>query len=401
MSNERRISFIINSIYCFIIILLIYFFIKYLLGPLSPFIAAFITVSVSRKLLLKLEGLSHSKKYASALFTFSLIILLSLVVYGAFFGFFKEISNLSEQVSDNSFAAFFDTVSVKILALKESFPPLGFITKFFNYISGEFDNLDDKIIESISGTLPSLLSYFMRFLSLFPAAVIFIGFMFIAVFYTSCDYDKICSFLLLQLPKEMLDTIDETKSIIVSTAKDLFKSYFLLTFITFLQLLLGFLIMGVEYSLLLASLICFVDFLPILGTGTILIPWSLFCFFSDNVSRAAGLIVLYAFITVFRRIAEPRIIGNSIGLHPLLSLISIFLGIKFMGFFGIIVFPIMTITVISLNSKGFIKLYKNFPENSSDKISKTRKKFLDFKRSDNFFKGSSGGDSHDKNNKRN
>ena len=97
---------------------------------------------------------------------------------------------------------------------------------------------------------------------------------------------------------------------------------------------------------------------------------------------ATGLLILYAVITLFRQIAEPRIVGANIGLSPLLSLISIFVGLKIMGVSGIIVFPIITMTVIRLNEKGFIKLYKNFPKNQSDVIQKSKLKFLNFKRHD-------------------
>ena len=87
---------------------------------------------------------------------------------------------------------------------------------------------------------------------------------------------------------------------------------------------------------------------------------------------------------IFRQIAEPKIIGTNTGLSPLLSLISVFLGLKLIGFSGVIIFPILTITVISLNQKGFIKLYKNYPENNKDKIKKSRLKFLNFKQNDRF-----------------
>ena len=96
---EKQIAFIIKSVYCFIIILLVYFFIKYLLGPLSPFLSAFIIVAASRKIISSIERVSHSKKYASALFTASLIIILSLLLYAISFGFFKELSKLTESLS--------------------------------------------------------------------------------------------------------------------------------------------------------------------------------------------------------------------------------------------------------------------------------------------------------------
>ena len=92
--------------------------------------------------------------------------------------------------------------------------------------------------------------------------------------------------------------------------------------------------------------------------------------------------LFYTVISVFRQIAEPKIVGANIGLSPLLSLISIFVGLKLMGFWGLIIFPIILITTIRLNEKGLIKIYRNFPENHNDKIQKTKLKFLNFKKND-------------------
>ena len=230
--------------------------------------------------------------------------------------------------------------------------------------------------------MPKIISFLMGIISFFPSAVLFIFVLFISLFYIGYDYDKITSFLCLQLSENALDTITETKDILFSTVKELFKAYFLLTFITFVQLLVGFLILGIDYAFILASIICFIDLLPILGTGTVLFPWSAVCFFLGDYKTAIGLLVLYGVISIFRQVAEPKIVGANIGLSPLLSLISIFAGLKLFGLYGLIVFPIIMITVIRLNEKGLIKLYKNIPQKADGEVLKTKRKFLEFKRGD-------------------
>lgn len=399
--NEKRIAFIVNTVYYAIIILLVYIFIKYLLGPLLPFIAAFIIVAMSRKLILRIEDSCHSKKFASLAFTVLLVLILSLILYGITFGLLKELNSLTTSISDTSVTDFFEKLWDKADVFFSSIASTPLLSVVAEKAYDAFGNLD-KILSAIStSALPSVISYIMKFISFFPSAVIFICFMFISIFYFSCDYEKICRFLIMQLPEKVLDTFDETKNVIFSTAKELFKSYFLLTFITFLQLLIGFLIIGIDYSLLLAAIISIVDLLPILGTGTVLVPWAAICFILGDTVTAIGLIVLYAVITLFRQVAQPKIIGAGAGLSPLLSLISIFAGLKFMGFLGIIIFPIITTTVIKLNQKGFIRLYKNFPEKNSEALTKTKLKFINFKRSDRYNLKSRGHDSHDKGNKEN
>lgn len=380
--NEKRTAFLVNTFYYAVIITIVLLFIKYLLSPLLPFITAFIIAAMSRKIILRLEDSCHSKKFASVTFTVLLVLILSFIIYGIFFGLLKELRSLADSFSAEALTVFFDTFSEKaniFLDKLSSLPFFDTILKKFSFTRDGFD----KILSALSGTvLPSIVSWIMKFISFFPSAVIFICFMFISVFYFSYDYERICRFLMMQLPEKLLDTFDATKSVITSTAKELFKSYFLLTFITFLQLLIGFSIIGTGYSLLLASIISIIDLLPILGTGTILIPWSLICFILNDSRSAIGLVVLYAVITLFRQVAQPKIIGSGAGLSPLVSLISIFAGLKLMGFFGIIIFPIITATLIKLNEKGFIRLYKNFPPKSGSELIKTRTKFLNFKRSD-------------------
>ena len=381
---QKKKDFLINFFYTGIIITICFFAIKYLLGPLSPFITAFIIVSFSRKIISILENATHSKKYSSILFTFILVITLSTIVYGIFYGLFTELTSLSRSFSEDSISELFNNISDRAKDMLSFFSSFDVLSNFSSFITSKMENFDETIIKSLSSFIPSAVSFTMKFLSFFPSAVVFLCFMFISVYYISYDYDRICSFLKLQMPERVLETFDETMQVITSTAKELFKSYFLLTLITFFQLLVGFLTIGIDYSLLLASIICFIDLIPVLGTGTVLIPWAIICFIIGDYSTAIGLIVLYASIMIFRQIAEPKIIGTNTGLSPLLSLISVFLGLKLIGFSGVIIFPILTITVISLNQKGFIKLYKNYPENNKDKIKKSRLKFLNFKQNDRF-----------------
>ncbi len=398
ISGERKAKFIIDTVYYAIIIILSALFIKYLLSPLLPFIAAFIIAAVSRKLILGIEDYCHSKRFSSLLFTILLVLILSLSLYGIAHGLFRELTKLAGSISDESVTKLFGTISEKLEQFLDGFSDFPFWGRITKSISGAFGSLDKAISAFGSSALPSVVGFLMRFISFFPTAVIFLCFTFIAVFYISADYEKICSFLMMQLPEKTLDTFDETKNVIFSTAKELFKSYFLLTFITFLQLLVGFLIIRIDYALILAAVISIIDLLPILGTGTVLVPWAAVCFIINDYTTAAGLTVLYVVITIFRQIAQPRIIGAGAGLHPLVSLISIFAGLKLMGISGVIVFPIITATVIKLNKKGFIRLYRDYPEKSCEAVKKTRTKFLNFKRNDSHRTKPQGSDIYDNDN---
>lgn len=398
-SAEKRLVFIINSVYFLIIGTITFLFIKYLLGILLPFLLAFVITAISRKLILRIEESCKSIHFASVFFTVLLILILSLAAYGITFGITKELMELSKNVTTSSVTEFFNKLTQKTAAIFSSFPKSDMLERIAKDILQGVGNLDSALSSVATSALPSVISFLMRFISFFPSAVIFLCFMFISMFYISIDYDKICSFFKRQLPEKVLDTFDETKNVILSTAKELFKSYFLLTFITFLQLFTGFIIIGIDYALMLSAIISIIDLLPILGTGTVLIPWSAVCFIINDYRTGAGLIVLYAVITVFRQVVQPRIIGAGAGLSPLLSLISIFAGLKLFGFTGIFIFPIIMATVVELNKKGFIQLYRNYPEKNDEAIKQTRLKFLRFKRHDSQHFKQSGSDTNDRNSK--
>ena len=106
--------------------------------------------------------------------------------------------------------------------------------------------------------------------------------------------------------------------------------------------------MKIEYSLLLAIIIAFIDILPVLGVGTVLIPWGLITLLMKDFRTGTGLLILYGIITILRQFIEPKIIGKSLGLHPLVSLISMYMGFRLFGVFGMITGPLTAMVISSV-----------------------------------------------------
>ncbi len=382
-NREKKLDFIISSVYTFIIIILIFFAIKYLLKPLLPFIIAFFIAAASQKAVCFICSKTFlSKRAAVSVFTILLIAAIALIIYGLLYSLFGELISLSESLTSESFNNKSAEILKSINSFFDSFGRFEFFRIAADRLNSLFSGADGFLSKLASGSLPYVINALMSFLKFFPGAVIFITFMLIALFYIGYDFDRISDFFMLQLSEKIRGDFEEAKTTFILTVKRIFKAYILLTFITFTQLFCGFAVLKIRYAFILSLIICLVDLFPILGTGTVLVPWSIVCFLTSDVKRGAGLLVLYAIITIFRQIAEPKIVGANIGLSPLLSLISMYAGLKTLGFMGIIVFPIITITVISLNERGIIHLYKNPPESKLDKISKNRTKFLNFKNND-------------------
>jgi len=133
------------------------------------------------------------------------------------------------------------------------------------------------------------------------------------------------------------------------------KAQFLLSLITFVIALCGLLLLKVEYPVILSLLIVVVDILPILGTGSVLVPWAIFSIVNGNQGLGIGLIILFIAITVIRRTIEPKIFSTNLGITPLAALVSVYLGFQLLGMIGVFVGPVLVIIVDTMIKSGIIK----------------------------------------------
>ncbi|GEN32852.1 sporulation integral membrane protein YtvI [Aneurinibacillus danicus] len=138
------------------------------------------------------------------------------------------------------------------------------------------------------------------------------------------------------------------------------RAQVILSLLTYVLALIGLLILGVKYALLLSLIIVIVDILPILGTGSFLVPWALYSFATGDSRLAIGLIILFIVITVIRRTIEPKVLGSSLGISALAALISLYIGFQLLGFIGLILGPALVIIFESLRKAGFLKFKIHF-----------------------------------------
>lgn len=118
--------------------------------------------------------------------------------------------------------------------------------------------------------------------------------------------------------------------------------------VAFVLLLIGFGILGIRDSLMLAGLTTLVDAFPVLGVGTVLIPWSLICLLQENYTLGLGLLALYGAIWLIRSVLEPRLVGKGLGLDPLLTLIAIYAGWRLWGIAGMLLAPILAMAAVHI-----------------------------------------------------
>ena len=210
------------------------------------------------------------------------------------------------------------------------------ISKYLDFIySGSI-----SLIENVSGSfIHGLIMIIMKI----PSIMFDLIFVIMTSLFMLLDYPRIDNLLIKRYHMVSL-IVDTTKEVF----SNLFKAYFIIMVVTFFELWVGFLIIQLEYSMVLACIIAIFDFLPLLGIDMIMIPWIVICAFTNKISLALGLLVIYLVIVITKNILEPKLIAKGLGISPLVSLIGMYLGMKVLGFVGLIIVPIILVIVIQV-----------------------------------------------------
>lgn len=202
-------------------------------------------------------------------------------------------------------------------------------------------DLLDKAVRYVLGLAGNLLSHI-------PDSALSLGTALISSFLISAKLPKIKAWILARLPKEKLRPILQALKRMKAAVGGWLLAQIKLMGVTFVILALGFLLLRVSYAPLWALAISLVDALPVLGTGTVLLPWAFVCFLQNDSARAIGLIGIYIVITLTRSMLEPKLVGKQLGLDPLVTLMALYAGYKLWGFGGMILAPLLTVTAMQV-----------------------------------------------------
>lgn len=220
--------------------------------------------------------------------------------------------------------------------------------RFVNFIAMALEWGIDFISENYKQYLPSVLSKSTKLISKLPSFITAAVFSIISAMFACGDFDKIRSTIRSYLPDKAANFISFITKTTVRTITSLLKTYGTLMLITFGELTLGFLIMQLfGYSIgniiTTALIIALIDILPILGTGTVLIPWGLFEIITGNTIQGIMLLVMFGIIGIARNFLEPKFMGSNLELHPFFTLASVYIGGKIFGASGLIILPLSLI----------------------------------------------------------
>ena len=229
-------------------------------------------------------------------------------------------------------------------------------------LSGLWETGADQLSAFLSGLWEKGIGAFADFVAALPSFLFTLTVTILASLLITMDYKNIAAFLARQLPEKYCRWIGETKVNLLQTMGGMCKAYLILMLVTFGELFVSLLLLRVENALLISAVISIADLLPLIGTGGIMVPWVLLELVQGNYFLAAGLAVSYAIISLVRSILEPKILGRQVGLHPVVALFSMYTGVKLFGFWGLLLMPLLVLTIKDLNDTGKISLWKTAPK---------------------------------------
>lgn len=249
--------------------------------------------------------------------------------------------SIGAEVSE-TVASFFDNLAAN------GFASIKVNTDSFNW--GSVLSTGGDILSSTVGRIPSLVISFVITI--------------ISTIFVCSDYERIRDFIFRQMSPENGTKLLHAKKLIFSTMFKMFKAYGLIFLITTIELSIAFSILkliGVyssDYLFVMAIIIAVVDIIPVLGTGTVLIPWGVFSLLTGKIGLGIGLLVTYAIILVIRQVLEPKLVSGQIGLPPIVTITSMYIGTKIFGIFGFFILPFFITIINELNNAGIIHLIK-------------------------------------------
>ena len=323
-------EFIENVIYYGLIIGLCYLFVHYLLDIISPFIWGF-AIAVGLNKLFKAIAKRNIKKYEIVIILTAFYILL-----------FTIISTTGVSLTNTLIDAFKALPSTYNSTIK---PMIEGLSEKINGIS------NPTIVEAMSDVLNELSSLLVTIsknavtwltsvLTKVPDILLNTTLVIVTSFFVMFDYENVTEAIRMFINDKTNGLFMEVEDFIKDKLSKVIVAYVIIFLLTFIELVLGLLFLNLKNTVLTSFIIAFLDILPILGVGTVLIPWGIIELIYGNLS-GIWILVLYFIITFVRQYVEPKLVGANLELHPLVSLVAMIVGLQLLGFLGMFGLPLL------------------------------------------------------------
>ena len=365
-STNKKIDYIVNIVFVILIAGLVFFFFKYVVGLILPFIIAFIMVSVLHPLIRWMhKQFRINQKFLSV----ALMLLLYAFVGSLLFWLVLQVIFLLQSALSGLPSYYAQTIAPALTSLwtflddfAADLPPAW--VSSFETVENSLINGAQNLFISISQTG---ISFITRFINALPSFFITLIFTVMLSFFIGQQYDEVIAFIRDHLPPKAQEFARGLRSILKNTIFRYLRAYLILMSITFVELAVGFTVVGTPSAIGVAAGIAIFDALPVFGTGGIMIPWVIIEGIQGNLSYAFQLLIVYGIVTTVRNVIEPKVVGDQLGLNPIVSLMAVYLGYRQFGVIGMILCPIATRILLALYQNGhFGSFGRNIDKSESD-----------------------------------
>lgn len=315
---------------------------------LIPFILAFVISTLIEPIIrFLMRKVRIPRKFASAVTILFVLSTFGFIIFMAISKLVSEIIGIS-YVLPKYFADIYYNVNRLMTAGNNIFAALPFDITY--NVQAVIEGLSKDITKGISDFGKRLVTTAISI----PEALIFTLVTILSTYFFASDRDQIYEYVKFHLPDSWTNKLLSIKDDLFSALFGYLRAQLILMTLTFTELFIGFNIIGVKYALVLAVTISIIDALPILGTGGVLIPWSIYQLLIGNLKMGVSLFILYVIVLVVRQMTEPKVLSQQIGLHPLVTLTAMYAGLKLFGVLGLIAGPV-TILILKNILSGVIK----------------------------------------------
>ncbi len=327
----------------FVLFLVVYIFLKYFFNYVAPFVTAFILSLLLEPLVrffnTKLKVSRGIGSFLSIMCFIGLIITFGTAVI---YNLAREMKSLVTNIP-----VYEEQILQTYNNLKQQ------AENIFYLIPEDLSSAVGEIMDSLIASVISLLSSgvktgSMGFVVKVPSAFMFIVITFMATFFLLKDKYEIEAILVKRMPISLTRTLKQIKVHVLGAMAGYFKAEFMLMCCVFIICVVVLSVIGSPYALLMALIISVIDALPVFGSGFVLWPWAAWSLVSGDYKFAIGLVVNYLIVLLTRQILEPKFVGEQIGIHPLVTLFAIYVGMKVFGVFGVILGPVIAVLIKAL-----------------------------------------------------
>lgn len=350
---KKYIKVLLNLLTALILLLLVIFVLPRLIGFFMPFIVGWIIALIANPLVRFLdEKIKIRRKAGSAIVIVAVIALVVGAVYGACSILIRELSGFVQQLPQmwKGVEEDFASAGKTLENFAQHFPPdfqkqvVNIVDTLVDFISGMADSLSTPTAEAVGNFAKNLPTVFIAVIMCLLSSYFFIA-----------QREEVLHAFRRYMPKGILEKWNVLSYSLKNAVGGYFKAQLKIEVWMYVLMLIGFLILGVDYAALIALATAFLDFLPVFGTGTVLLPWAVVKILGGKYTMALGLLIIWGVGQLARQLIQPKIVGDSVGLPALPTIILLYVGYKVGGVGGMIIAVPVGIILVNMYQAGFFQ----------------------------------------------